>query len=141
MRAQLRAPGSMQPRPRPLAPRRAHGTRSRRRRGAGWQQRLGLHRWSTRPFVLALACLALVGCAAVLYLSAVSGVETANAQLQAARNAQTRLTRQDADLHRQLGTAESPATIDARARLMGLVPGSAAPIVVTVATTSTGGGR
>jgi hypothetical protein len=79
-----------------------------------------------RP-VLTLACVALIGLLALTYLSQVAGVAQANSQLRDLNAEQTRLERQDAQLHQQLGTVTSPAYIDRRAREMGLAPALGTP--------------
>jgi hypothetical protein len=83
-----------------------------------------------RPLVFALGSVALVGLLAVLYLNQVAGVAVANARLRTLNTQQTRLQRQDATLHQQLGAATNPATVDQKARAMGLRPGNPADVLV-----------
>ena len=66
----------------------------------------------------------------MLYLNQVAGVAVANARLRSLQSEQTRLQRQDAALHQQLGALTSPATIAQKARAMGLEPGDPAAVVV-----------
>ena len=95
-----------------------------------WQRAETLLR---RPLVVALGSVALIGLLAVLYLNQVAGVAVANARLRSLQSEQTRLQRQDAALHQQLGALTSPATIAQKARAMGLEPGDpAAVLVITV---------
>ncbi|MGZ3676737.1 MAG: hypothetical protein ACXVCO_20730, partial [Ktedonobacterales bacterium] len=55
---------------------------------------------------------------------------------------QTRLERQDAQLHAQLGEVTSPAYIDQRARAAGLTPnGAATPVTVVVVHDPNAGGQ
>ncbi len=83
-----------------------------------------------RPIALALFGVALLSMLALLYLSEVAGVESANARLNALRAQQARLERQEAVLEAQLGQVTSPAYIDQRARALGLAPGSGAPVFI-----------
>src|SRR5262249_59134647 len=73
-----------------------------------------------RPLVLALFGSSLIGLLAVLYLNQVAGLAAANAQLQQLQTEQTRLARQNALLHEQLGAVTSPAYIQRPARWLGL---------------------
>ena len=84
-----------------------------------------------RP-ALTLACVGLMGLLALTYLSQVAGVAQANSQLRDLNAEQTRLERQDAQLHQQLGTVTSPAYIDRRAREMGLAPAFGTPPLTIV---------
>src|SRR5258708_5689414 len=83
-----------------------------------------------RPLAPALFGIVLVGLLALLYLSEVAGVEAANTQLRTLRDQQARLERQEAQLRAQLGVVTSPAYIEQRARALGLVPASGAPIFI-----------
>jgi cell division protein FtsB len=93
-----------------------------------WQERI--HAALLRPLAPALFGIVLVGLLALLYLSEVAGVEAANTQLRALRDQQARLDRQEAQLRAQLGVVTSPAYIEQRARALGLVPASGAPIFI-----------
>jgi hypothetical protein len=93
-----------------------------------WQERIRAA--LRRPLALALFGVMLVGLLALLYLSEVAGVEAANTQLRALRDQQARLARQEAQLREQLGVVTSPAYIEQRARALGLVPASGAPIFI-----------
>jgi hypothetical protein len=84
-----------------------------------------------RP-ALTLACVGLIGLLALTYLSQVAGVAQANSQLRELNAEQTRLERQDAQLHQQLGTVTNPAYIDRRAREMGLAPALGTPPLTIV---------
>jgi cell division protein FtsB len=89
---------------------------------------------------LALFGVLLIGLLAVLYLNEVAAVAVANSRLQALHADQTRLQRQDAQLHAKLGTVTSPAYIDQQARALGLAPAPAgAAIVVAVHLAANGG--
>lgn len=88
---------------------------------------------------LALFGAAMIGLLAVLYLNEVAAVGSANTQLQALNAEQTRLERQDAELHQRLGTVTSPAYIDQHARALGLVPAAPGQAVALVVRAATGG--
>jgi cell division protein FtsB len=89
---------------------------------------------------LALFGALLIGLLAVLDLNEVAAVAVANSRLQALHNEQTRLQRQDAQLHAKLGTVTSPAFIDQHARALGLAPAPAgAAIVIAVRLAENGG--
>lgn len=90
---------------------------------------------------LALFGAAMVGLLAVLYLNEVAAVGSANARLQALNAEQTRLERQDAQLHQQLGLVTSPAYIDQHARALGLVPGAPGQAVALAVRAAIGGGQ
>jgi cell division protein FtsB len=97
----------------------------------GWQDRIETA--LGRPLALTLMSVALIGTLALLYLTLVAGVAQANSQLQELNAEQTRLERQDAQLHQQLGTLTSPAYVDRRARELGLAPApGTAPVVVVL---------
>jgi len=96
----------------------------------GWQTRVETA--LRRPPSIMLASVAMIGLLAMLYLSQVAGVATANSQLRDLNAEQTRLQRQDAQLHQQLGTVTNPAYIDRRAREMGLAPAFGTPPVTVV---------
>lgn len=107
-------------------------------------------RWTTRldttlrrPLALTILGVALVGLLALLYVYEVAGVASANEQLRTLRAEQTRLDRQDAEAHAQLGTVTSPAYIDRRARQMGLLPSAddTPPSVIVVPTPRATGGQ
>ncbi len=92
----------------------------------------GLQHAGTTPArqraVLTLAGALLIGLLALAYLNQVAGVNQANSELRALNAEQTRLQRQDAELHQQLGTVTSPVYIDRRARELGLAPAPAADV-------------
>ena len=88
---------------------------------------------------LALFGVAMIGLLAVLYLNEVAAVGSANARLQTLNAEQTRLERQEAQLHQQLGTVTSPAYIDQRARAMGLEPGPLGQAMALTVLSATGG--
>lgn len=88
---------------------------------------------------LALFGVAMIGLLAVLYLNEVAAVGSANARLQTLSAEQTRLERQDAQLHQQLGTVTSPAYIDQHARAMGLEPGPLGQAMALTVLSATGG--
>ncbi|HEX6797196.1 MAG TPA: hypothetical protein VF116_05735 [Ktedonobacterales bacterium] len=88
---------------------------------------------------LALFGVAMIGLLAVLYLNEVAAVGSANARLQTLNAEQTRLERQDAQLHQQLGIVTSPAYIDQHARAMGLEPGPLSQALALAALSETGG--
>ena len=85
---------------------------------------------------VALECAVVIGLLALLYLSQVGAVTSANASLQSAQARQTSLRRQNAQAHAQLAAARNPAYIDQRARAMGLAPVTtdtpSRPIVIPV---------
>src|SRR5262245_51783891 len=96
-----------------------------------WRRRLllGLR----RPFALALFGACLIGLLALLYLNEVAGVTAATAELRQLQEEQTRLDRQEALLDERLGRLTSPATIERRARELGLQPGpGGAAEVITI---------
>ena len=74
------------------------------------------------PVPLCISCVLLVSLMAVLYLSQVSQVVTANHQLQSIRNEQAALERQNQDLVAILTQEQSPAFIIEQAQKMGLRP-------------------
>jgi cell division protein FtsB len=84
---------------------------------------------------------AMIGLLAVLYLNEVAAVAAANARLQTLDAEQTRLERQDAQLHEQLGSVTSPAYIDQHARAMGLTPAAPGEAVALTVRAATGGTR
>lgn len=90
---------------------------------------------------LALFGAAMIGLLAVLYLNEVAAVGSANDRLRTLNAEQTRLERQDAQLHQQLGAVTSPAYVDQRARAMGLVPASPGQAVALAVRAATGGGQ
>ena len=75
-----------------------------------------------RPVVLCIICVLLISLMAVLYLSQVGQVVTANHQLQNIRNEQATLERQNQDLVDTVAREQSPAYIVGQAQKMGLVP-------------------
>jgi len=89
--------------------------------------------------MLALEGAAVVGLLALLYLSQVAAVNTANSRLQTLQAQQTDLRRTDTLAHEQLAQAQSVAAIDRRARALGLRP--TAPGAIIVVTPPSGGGR
>lgn len=95
------------------------------------------------PLALALLGAAVIGILALFYVHEVTGLTAANDELHALQAEQTRLERQDAQSHAQLGEVTSPAYVDQRARAMGLTPtGAATPVtVVVVPDPNTGGQR
>ncbi len=90
---------------------------------------------------LSLFGAAMIGLLAVLYLNEVAAVASANDRLRTLNAEQTRLERQDAQLHQQLGVVTSPAYIDQRARAMGLVPASPGQAVALAVRAAVGGGQ
>lgn len=90
---------------------------------------------------LALFGAALIGLLAVLYLNEVAAVGSANTRLQALNAEQTRLERQDAQLHQQLGAVTSPAYVDQHARALGLVPQAPGQAVALAVRAATGGSQ
>ncbi len=105
-----------------------------RRPAWGWLGRLGAQSAPT----LALEGAVVVGLLALLYLSQVAAVNTANTRLQALQTQQTSLRRTDEQAHEQLAQAQNVATIDQRARALGLRPASPGAIIVIQ---TSGGGR
>ena len=115
---------------------RGDGRRTQRRQSArGWLTRIRAQPVPAR----AIEGAALVGLLALLYLSQVAAVDTTNSQLQTLQTRQTSLRRADEQAHAQLAQAQSVATIDRRARALGLQP--AAPGAIIVVTSANGGGR
>lgn len=90
---------------------------------------LAQRRRSIRPFFfhmgpvsLCITCVLLISLMAVLYLSQVGQVVTANHQLQSIRNEQAALERQNQDLVDTLTQEQSPAFIVEQVQKMGLGP-------------------
>ncbi|MEO7003571.1 MAG: hypothetical protein ABI068_17230 [Ktedonobacterales bacterium] len=75
-----------------------------------------------RTALVALECAILIGLLALLYLSQIGAVTSANASLQRAQMQQTTLGRQNAQAHAQLAATRNPAWIDRQARALGLAP-------------------
>jgi hypothetical protein len=119
----------------PTRDRRGGRIAQRGRTTGGWLARIGRQ---SAP-ALALEAAVVVGLLALLYLSQVAAVNTANSRLQSLQAQQTDLRRTDTQAHAQLAQAQSVATIDRRARAMGLRP--AAPGVIVGVTPTSGGGR
>src|SRR5215469_10364999 len=90
---------------------------------------------------LALFGALLIGLLAVLYLNEVAAVAVANSRLQALHADQTRLQRQDAQLHAKLGAVTSPAYIDQHARALGLAPAPAGSAIVIAVRVAENGGQ
>ena len=94
------------------------------------------------PLALALLGAAVIGILALFYVHEVTSLTAANDELHALQTEQTRLERQDAQLHAQLGEVTSPAYIDRRARAAGLTPnGAATPVTVVVVHDPNAGGQ
>lgn len=81
-----------------------------------------------RPLLL-LEFAAVVGLLALLYLSQVAALTSTRQTLLQEQTRQTTLRRQDADLHAQLGRLQSPASVEQRARALGMVPADPAAVV------------
>jgi cell division protein FtsL len=75
-----------------------------------------------KPSTISITCVLLVGLMAVLYLSQMDQVMTANRQLQDIRNEQAALERQNQDLADTVAQEQSPASVIEQAQKMGLVP-------------------
>jgi hypothetical protein len=98
------------------------------------------------PVTLTLLCLVFVGLLALVYLSQVAAVASANQRLQALQAEGVILRRQDDEAHARLGAAQNPEYVRKRAAALGLVPfppGAIQVIVVPAptATTGTAGGQ
>lgn len=106
-------------------------------RKPGWRERA--HAAITSVRVRMFAGISIAGLLALLYLSQVAAVNTANGQLSTLSDQRTRLEREDARLRQQLGTVTSPAYIDARARAMGLAPAPASVNIIAVDLRHAGG--
>jgi len=74
------------------------------------------------PVSLCISCVLLISLMAVLYLSQVGQVVTANHQLQSIRSEQAALDRQNQDLVAILTQEQSPAFIAGQVQKMGLTP-------------------
>lgn len=74
------------------------------------------------PVSLCISCVLLISLMAVLYLSQVGQVVTANHQLQSIRSEQAALDRQNQDLVAILTQEQSPAFIAGQVQMMGLAP-------------------
>lgn len=74
------------------------------------------------PVALCISCVLLISLMAVLYLSQVGQVVTANHQLQSIRNEQAALERQNQDLIDTLTREQSPNFIVEQVQKMGLGP-------------------
>jgi hypothetical protein len=74
------------------------------------------------PVALCIVCVLLISLMAVLYLSQVGQVVTANHQLQNIRNEQAALERQNQDLVDTVAQEQSPAYIVGQVQKMGLEP-------------------
>ncbi len=95
------------------------------------------------PLALALLGVAVIGILALFYVHEVASLTAANDELATLQVEQSRLERQDAQLHAQLGEVTSPAYIDRRARALGLTPnGADTPVIhVAVQDASAAGGQ
>lgn len=92
------------------------------------------------PLALALLGAAVIGILALFYVHEVASLTAANDELHTLQAEQTRLERQDAQLHAQLGEVTNPAYIDRRARAMGLTPNGADTPVIHIAVQDAGAG-
>lgn len=79
--------------------------------------------------LLALEFAVVVGLLALLYLSQVAAVSSAHQTLLQEQTRQSDLRRQDAELHAQLGSVQSPTYIEQRAHALGMVPANPASAV------------
>ena len=92
------------------------------------------------PLALALLGAAVIGLLALFYVHEVTSLTAANDELHRLQAEQTRLERQDAQLHAQLGEVTSPAYIDRHARAAGLTPNGADTPVTVVTVNNSGAG-
>src|SRR5216683_176334 len=77
------------------------------------------------PVTLSVCSVLLMSLMAILYLYQQGQAVTTNQEIQALRNQQAVLQRQNDDLVNQIATEQSPEYIAAFARKMGLVPANA----------------
>src|SRR5258707_3986631 len=113
---------------------------ARRNRARGTPQQVWLARGSRRfpflfsrigPVTLSICSVLLMSLMAILYLYQQGQAVTTNQEIQALRNQQTVLQRQNDDLVNQIATEQSPEYIAAFAGKMGLVPANAQNVQVT----------
>ncbi|HEX7737121.1 MAG TPA: septum formation initiator family protein [Ktedonobacteraceae bacterium] len=83
------------------------------------------------PVTLTICSVLLISLMAVLYLYQQGQAMTTNQQIQALRNQQASLRRQNADLVNQIATEQSPAYIAAYAIKMGLKAANGHNVQVT----------
>jgi len=83
------------------------------------------------PVTLTVCSVLLMSLMAILYLYQQGQAVTTNQQVQALRNRQAALQRQNADLVNQIATEQSPGYVAAFAIRMGLVPANAQRVQVT----------
>lgn len=105
------------------------GTRQRRGQGAAGQARLANERRRFPPLfshigpvTLSICSVLLMSLMAILYLYQQGQAVTTNQQIQALRNQQTALQRQNDDLVNQIANEQSPEYIAAFASKLGLAP-------------------
>lgn len=95
----------------------------------GWMG-LGVARFMRqRQPVMALELAIVVGLLALLYLSQVAALTATHQTLLREQARQSDLRRQAAELHAELGQAQSPVYVEQRARAMGMVPANPASVV------------
>jgi len=98
------------------------------------KQRRQLHPFFFRmgPVTLCISSVLLIGLMAILYLSQLGQAVAANQKLQDFHRQQAILQRQNQDLVDVVAQEQSPAYIDAHARLLGLVPADPKTVQVVV---------
>jgi len=85
-------------------------------------QRLSPLFFRMRPITLCICSVLLISLMAILYLSQLGQAVTTNQQIQALRNQEAALQRQNSDLINTIAQEQSPAYIAAHARKLGLAP-------------------
>ncbi len=115
----------------------SQGSRQRRVRGsagqawlAGSNRRFPLFFSRIGPVTLSISSVLLMSLLAILYLYQQGQAVTTNQQIQALRNQQVELQRQNADLTNTIAAEQSPAYIAAVATKMGLSPANPASVQV-----------
>lgn len=116
-------------------PRGSQQSRARRSSEQAWlargRRRFPLLFSRIGPVTLSICSVLLMSLMAVLYLYQQGQAVTTNQQIQALRNKQAVLQRQNADLVNQIATEQSPAYIAAYAIKMGLEQASAQNVQAT----------
>ncbi len=114
-----------------------HGPRQRRARGSSRQawlansrRRFPLLVSRIGPVTLSICSVLLMSLMAILYLYQQGQAVTTNQQIQALRNQQATLQRQNGDLVNTIATEQSPGYVAAFAGKMGLTPTSAQNVQV-----------
>lgn len=84
------------------------------------------------PVGLSICSVLLISLMAVLYLSQLSQAVTTNQKIQALRQEQAVLQRDDQDLVARIAQEQSPIYIMAHARAMGMIPADPKKVIVII---------